>query len=143
MDKKSVCIYFFYVFHVFQFLFVQVELKFPAPSKTGNYQYSVILRSDSYMGLDQIKPLKVSFFVSFLASGTLKRVSKTSEGIMQTVCVYAVLSWRCMKRRPCWTTIHSGTSQRLRRRRRTRRTATVSKSRKKTMKTMTNPASPI
>lgn len=38
----------------------QVELKFPAPSKTGNYQYSVILRSDSYMGLDQIKPLKVT-----------------------------------------------------------------------------------
>lgn len=37
----------------------QVELKFPAPSKTGNYQYSVILRSDSYLGLDQIKPLKV------------------------------------------------------------------------------------
>uniref|UniRef100_A0A3Q3F073 Translocation protein SEC63 homolog n=1 Tax=Labrus bergylta TaxID=56723 RepID=A0A3Q3F073_9LABR len=38
----------------------EVELKFPAPSKTGNYQYSVILRSDSYLGLDQIKPLKVS-----------------------------------------------------------------------------------
>lgn len=37
----------------------EVELKFPAPSKTGNYQYSVILRSDSYMGLDQIKPLKL------------------------------------------------------------------------------------
>ena len=41
----------------------QVELKFPAPSKTGNYQYSVILRSDSYLGLDQIKPLKVSVCV--------------------------------------------------------------------------------
>lgn len=38
----------------------QVELRFPAPSKTGNYQYSVILRSDSYLGLDQIKPLKVT-----------------------------------------------------------------------------------
>uniref|UniRef100_A0AAZ3R988 Translocation protein SEC63 homolog n=1 Tax=Oncorhynchus tshawytscha TaxID=74940 RepID=A0AAZ3R988_ONCTS len=37
----------------------EVELKFPAPSKTGNYQYSVILRSDSYLGLDQIRPLKV------------------------------------------------------------------------------------
>ncbi|MBN3273749.1 SEC63 protein, partial [Polyodon spathula] len=37
----------------------EVELKFPAPSKPGNYQYSVILRSDSFMGLDQIKPLKV------------------------------------------------------------------------------------
>ncbi|XP_076129514.1 translocation protein SEC63 homolog [Alosa pseudoharengus] len=37
----------------------EVEMKFPAPSKTGNYQYSVILRSDSYMGLDQIKPLKL------------------------------------------------------------------------------------
>lgn len=38
----------------------QVELKFPAPSKTGNYQYYVILRSDSHLGLDQIKPLKVT-----------------------------------------------------------------------------------
>ncbi|KAK6488611.1 translocation protein SEC63-like protein isoform X1 [Huso huso] len=37
----------------------EVELKFPAPSKPGNYQYSVILRSDSFMGLDQIKPLKL------------------------------------------------------------------------------------
>ncbi|KAG2467643.1 SEC63 protein, partial [Polypterus senegalus] len=36
----------------------EVELKFPAPSKPGNYQYSVILKSDSYMGLDMIKPLK-------------------------------------------------------------------------------------
>ncbi|TRY99183.1 hypothetical protein DNTS_001981 [Danionella cerebrum] len=37
----------------------EVELKFPAPSKIGNYQYSVILRSDSFLGLDQIKPLKL------------------------------------------------------------------------------------
>ncbi|XP_045577176.1 translocation protein SEC63 homolog isoform X4 [Salmo salar] len=37
----------------------EVELKFPAPSKTGNFQYSVILRSDSYLGLDQIRPLKL------------------------------------------------------------------------------------
>ncbi|XP_038838295.1 translocation protein SEC63 homolog isoform X1 [Salvelinus namaycush] len=37
----------------------EVELKFPAPSKTGNYQYSVVLRSDSYLGLDQIRPLKL------------------------------------------------------------------------------------
>ncbi|EHB15649.1 Translocation protein SEC63-like protein [Heterocephalus glaber] len=36
-----------------------VELKFPAPGKPGNYQYTVFLRSDSYMGLDQIKPLKL------------------------------------------------------------------------------------
>lgn len=40
---------------------LQVELKFPAPGKPGNYQYTVYLRSDSYMGLDQIKPLKVMF----------------------------------------------------------------------------------
>ncbi|RXN00062.1 Translocation protein SEC63-like [Acipenser ruthenus] len=37
----------------------EVELRFPAPSKPGNYQYSVILKSDSFMGLDQIKPLKL------------------------------------------------------------------------------------
>ncbi|KAK9531664.1 hypothetical protein VZT92_011074 [Zoarces viviparus] len=37
----------------------EVELKFPAPSKTGNYQYSIILRSDSFLGLDQIRPLKL------------------------------------------------------------------------------------
>lgn len=46
----------------------QIELKFPAPGKPGNYQYTVYLRSDSYMGLDQVKPLKVTFsaFVGFL-----------------------------------------------------------------------------
>uniref|UniRef100_A0A4W3J8H0 Translocation protein SEC63 homolog n=1 Tax=Callorhinchus milii TaxID=7868 RepID=A0A4W3J8H0_CALMI len=38
--------------------FPEIELKFSAPCKTGNYQYFVILRSDSYMGLDLIKPLK-------------------------------------------------------------------------------------
>lgn len=37
-----------------------MELRFPAPSKTGNYQYFVVLRSDSYLGLDQFKPLKVT-----------------------------------------------------------------------------------
>ncbi|KAI5945425.1 Translocation protein SEC63 [Manis javanica] len=37
----------------------EIELKFPAPGKPGNYQYTVFLRSDSYMGLDQIKPLKL------------------------------------------------------------------------------------
>uniref|UniRef100_A0A8D0L5I1 SEC63 homolog, protein translocation regulator n=1 Tax=Sphenodon punctatus TaxID=8508 RepID=A0A8D0L5I1_SPHPU len=37
----------------------EVELKFPAPGKPGNYQYTVYLRSDSFMGLDQIKPLKL------------------------------------------------------------------------------------
>lgn len=37
-----------------------MELKFPAPSKTGKYQYFVVLRSDSYLGLDQFKPLKVT-----------------------------------------------------------------------------------
>lgn len=37
----------------------EVELKFPAPSKPGNFQYTVFLRSDSYMGLDQIIPLKL------------------------------------------------------------------------------------
>ncbi|XP_078398635.1 translocation protein SEC63 homolog [Cetorhinus maximus] len=36
----------------------EIELKFSAPYKPGNYQYSVILRSDSYMGLDLIRPLK-------------------------------------------------------------------------------------
>ncbi|KAI5140375.1 Translocation Protein Sec63 [Manis pentadactyla] len=37
----------------------EIELKFPTPGKPGNYQYTVFLRSDSYMGLDQIKPLKL------------------------------------------------------------------------------------
>ncbi|XP_005992542.1 translocation protein SEC63 homolog [Latimeria chalumnae] len=37
----------------------EIELKFPAPCKPGNYQYTVVLRSDSYIGLDQIKPLKL------------------------------------------------------------------------------------
>uniref|UniRef100_A0A8C5X115 Translocation protein SEC63 homolog n=1 Tax=Malurus cyaneus samueli TaxID=2593467 RepID=A0A8C5X115_9PASS len=44
---------------VYSLFFPEVELKFPAPGKPGNYQYTVYLRSDSYMGLDQIKPLKL------------------------------------------------------------------------------------
>ncbi|KAK2502738.1 hypothetical protein MC885_017712 [Smutsia gigantea] len=44
---------------VYSLCFPEVELKFPAPGKPGNYQYTVFLRSDSYMGLDQIKPLKL------------------------------------------------------------------------------------
>ncbi|XP_019514511.1 PREDICTED: translocation protein SEC63 homolog [Hipposideros armiger] len=44
---------------VYSLYFPEVELKFPAPGKPGNYQYTVFLRSDSYMGLDQIKPLKL------------------------------------------------------------------------------------
>ena len=61
----------------------QVELKFPAPSKTGNYQYSVILRSDSYLGLDQIKPLKVTEQLCVCVYACMR------------VCVYVcVIVWR-------------------------------------------------
>uniref|UniRef100_A0A8C3H846 Translocation protein SEC63 homolog n=1 Tax=Chrysemys picta bellii TaxID=8478 RepID=A0A8C3H846_CHRPI len=44
---------------VYSLYFPEVELKFPAPGKPGNYQYTVYLRSDSFMGLDQVKPLKL------------------------------------------------------------------------------------
>ncbi|ELK07060.1 Translocation protein SEC63 like protein [Pteropus alecto] len=35
------------------------HLVFPIDPKPGNYQYAVFLRSESCMGLDQIKPLKL------------------------------------------------------------------------------------
>lgn len=38
----------------------EIELKFTAPPKPGVYQYSVIVRSDSYVDFDVSKPLKVS-----------------------------------------------------------------------------------
>lgn len=56
---------------------LQVELKFPAPGKPGNYQYTVYLRSDSYMGLDQIKPLKVMFNCIFC--WLFKKKKQTNE----------------------------------------------------------------
>lgn len=56
---------------------LQVELKFPAPGKPGNYQYTVYLRSDSYMGLDQIKPLKVMFNCIFC--WLLKKKKQTNK----------------------------------------------------------------
>jgi translocation protein SEC63 len=37
-----------------------VQLKFSAPPKPGVYQYSVVLRSDSYMDFDQTQFIKVS-----------------------------------------------------------------------------------
>lgn len=37
----------------------EVELKFPAPRRPGIHQYIVCLRSDSYVGLDRIQPLKL------------------------------------------------------------------------------------
>lgn len=61
------------------------------------------------------------------------------EGIYGRCAFSPVPSWRCMKPRPCWTTIPSGTSRRQRKRR-TRRRATESRSLMKTRKTMTNPA---
>ncbi|XP_045577173.1 translocation protein SEC63 homolog isoform X1 [Salmo salar] len=70
----------------------EVELKFPAPSKTGNFQYSVILRSDSYLGLDQIRPLKLEVH--------------EAKAVLCCNCVVTVLccncaSWRCMRPRQC------------------------------------------
>lgn len=37
----------------------EVELKFPAPGESGNYQYAVCLRSHSCMDLDQMQLLKL------------------------------------------------------------------------------------
>ena len=37
----------------------QVQLKFSAPAKIGVYQYTVVLRSDSYMDFDQAHSFKV------------------------------------------------------------------------------------
>jgi len=38
---------------------MQKEFRFPAPPKPGVYQYTIVLRSDSYLGLDQSHTFKV------------------------------------------------------------------------------------
>jgi len=43
--------------HVFS---EQKEFRFPAPPKPGVYQYTIVLRSDSYLGLDQSHTFKVT-----------------------------------------------------------------------------------
>ncbi len=45
--------------HLSSYLF-QIQLKFSAPPKVGNYQYTVILRSDSYFDFDLHHNFKVS-----------------------------------------------------------------------------------
>lgn len=37
----------------------QKEFRFPAPPKPGVYQYTVVLRSDSYLGLVQTHTFKI------------------------------------------------------------------------------------
>ena len=44
----------------------QKEFRFPAPPKPGVYQYTVILRSDSYLGLDQSHTFKVLYDAALL-----------------------------------------------------------------------------
>ncbi|XP_075910541.1 translocation protein SEC63 homolog [Petromyzon marinus] len=36
----------------------ELELRFPAPERPGVYSFAVVLRSDSYLGFDQVHPLK-------------------------------------------------------------------------------------
>lgn len=51
----------------------EVELKFFVLGKFGNYQYIVFLRLDFYMGLDQIKLLKLEVYeVKFVLENYLQ-----------------------------------------------------------------------
>ena len=56
-------------YYIYVFIFdIQVQLKFSAPPKPGNYQYSVILRSDSYfLDFDRIATIKVRC-ITFICS---------------------------------------------------------------------------
>ena len=40
----------------------EVELKFTAPKKPGLYTFTVVLRSDAYLGFDQSRDIKVRKF---------------------------------------------------------------------------------
>lgn len=42
----------------------EIQLKFTAPPKPGHYTFGVHLRSDSYLGFDQVKEIKVIEFSS-------------------------------------------------------------------------------
>ncbi|CAM9103119.1 unnamed protein product [Lampetra fluviatilis] len=37
-----------------------MELRFPAPERPAVYSFAVVLRSDSYLGFDQVHPLKLN-----------------------------------------------------------------------------------
>ncbi len=41
----------------------EIQLKFTAPFKPGFYTFAVCLRSDSYLGFDQMKEIKVCIFL--------------------------------------------------------------------------------
>ena len=43
----------------------EIQLKFTAPFKPGMYTFAVCLRSDSYFGFDQMKDIKVIFFLQY------------------------------------------------------------------------------
>jgi len=45
-----------------------IDLKLTAPSKPGIYHYSVIIRSDSYIDFDIVKPIKVCFSLVLLCN---------------------------------------------------------------------------
>jgi translocation protein SEC63 len=44
----------------------EVQLKFTAPPKPGVYNFTVFLRSDSYIDFDQFKNIKVRLLASFI-----------------------------------------------------------------------------
>lgn len=44
----------------------EVQLKFTAPRWPGVYTFTVCLRSDSYLGFDQMHDIKVNENISFL-----------------------------------------------------------------------------
>jgi len=49
-----------------------IDVKFPAPSKPGSYQYTMCLKSDSYIDMDLYQTLKVS-------SNMTQRITKTEH----------------------------------------------------------------
>ena len=53
------CVHFLAVYDRFHF---QIQLKFSAPPKVGTYQYTVILRADSYFDFDLYHNIKVMKF---------------------------------------------------------------------------------
>ena len=59
----------------------EVELKFTAPKKPGLYTFTVVLRSDAYLGFDQTRDIKVRCYV-WTADGFENRAVALCLGLL-------------------------------------------------------------
>lgn len=62
----------------------EIDVKFPAPRKTGVYMYTMCLKSDSYIDMDLYQNLKVC---GPLVNMQCHKIIETGESIWISLCV--------------------------------------------------------